>query len=123
MNLPSQRGPVRTSQMQPTMLYQSRQVVNSNFRRFVARYLVKLNRSVAYLESFCQNSARRFLRSRKPSFANTQTASDGERGAEACRRNYLLDLDGGGLLRHAVYVGLREDKPAEDVRWEAARVR
>jgi bifunctional non-homologous end joining protein LigD len=28
-----------------------------------------------------------------------------------------------GLLRHRVYVGLREDKPATDVRLEAAGVR
>jgi ATP-dependent DNA ligase len=28
-----------------------------------------------------------------------------------------------GLLRHTVYVGLREDKPATDVRRETARVR
>jgi ATP-dependent DNA ligase len=27
------------------------------------------------------------------------------------------------LLRHTVYVGLREDKPAKDVRREAARIR
>jgi bifunctional non-homologous end joining protein LigD len=26
------------------------------------------------------------------------------------------------LLRHTVYVGLREDKPAEQVRWEAGKV-
>jgi bifunctional non-homologous end joining protein LigD len=26
-----------------------------------------------------------------------------------------------GLLRHTVYVGLQEDKPAKQVRWEDAR--
>src|SRR5271170_7130437 len=44
--------------MQPTMLYQNRQVLNSNFCRFWLQYLVNLNRSVAHLESFCQNWAR-----------------------------------------------------------------
>jgi ATP-dependent DNA ligase len=28
-----------------------------------------------------------------------------------------------GLLRHTVYVGLREDKPADEVRKETARAR
>jgi DNA ligase D-like protein (predicted ligase) len=34
----------------------------------------------------------------------------------------FLTWTGDGLLRHTVYVGLREDKPAERVRREAARV-
>jgi bifunctional non-homologous end joining protein LigD len=43
--------------------------------------------------------------------------------AEACRRGHLFDLDGRRPLRHTVYAGLREDKPATDVRQEAARLR
>jgi hypothetical protein len=36
------------------------------------------------------------------------------------RRHYhLFDLDGRGLLRHTVYVGLREDKPADRCDWRA----
>ena len=38
--------------------------------------------------------------------------------AGACRRDYLFDLDADNLLRHTVYAGLREDKPAEQVRRE-----
>ena len=34
-----------------------------------------------------------------------------------------LTWTGDGLLRHTVYVGLREDKPADQVRREAAGVR
>jgi hypothetical protein len=43
-------------------------------------------------------------------------------GAEACRRDYLFDLDGGQpFAPHGL--GLREDKPAADIRREAAGAR
>jgi hypothetical protein len=38
--------------------------------------------------------------------------------AEARRGDHLFDLDGRRRLRHTVYVGLREDKPADQVRRE-----
>ena len=38
--------------------------------------------------------------------------------AEAGRRVTYLTWTGDGLLRHTVYVGLREDKPADQVRRE-----
>ena len=41
--------------------------------------------------------------------------------AEAGRRDHLFDLDRRGLLRQTVYVGLRQDKPAEQMRREVAR--
>jgi hypothetical protein len=40
--------------------------------------------------------------------------------AEACRRDYLT-WAADGLLRHTVYVGLREDKPSRDVRRDPRR--
>ena len=39
--------------------------------------------------------------------------------AEACSRDHYLTWTADGLLRHTVYVGLREDKPAAEVRREA----
>jgi hypothetical protein len=39
--------------------------------------------------------------------------------AEACRRDYYLTWTADALLRHTVYVGLRDDKPATEVHREA----
>ena len=41
--------------------------------------------------------------------------------AEACRGDHVSDLDGRQPIAATVYVGLREDKPATEVRREAAR--
>ena len=53
-----------------------------------------------------------------PSFAQTQAATDGERGVHLVYYAFdLLHLDGWDT----VYTGLREDKPADQARREVAR--
>jgi hypothetical protein len=115
--MPSQRG------LQPrdatNHVVSNRQVVNSNFCRFLARCFIKLYRPVAYRESFCQNRARRFLRSEAKLRTPRRRAREPKLVAEITYLAWTVD----SLLRHAVYVGLREEKPAEDVRREAARMR
>ena len=55
-----------------------------------------------------------------PDEPGLQFATENAR-AEAGRRDHLFTWTADGLLRHTVYVGLRGDKPPDQVRREVAR--
>jgi ATP-dependent DNA ligase len=71
------------------------------------------------LRAFAENRAPRFLRSEAKLRTPRRRAREPKLVAEITYLAWTVD----SLLRHAVYIGPREEKPAEDVRREAARVR